>query len=60
MRVRPRPSLGWIIGIGYALLFLVLEKIMGVGYDVIGTNHPQHRPRHPSSRSPSARSCSSS
>jgi membrane protease YdiL (CAAX protease family) len=36
MRIRPRPSLGWIIGIGYALLFLGLEKIMGVGYDVIG------------------------
>jgi len=26
----------WIIGIGYAILFLVLELIMGVGYDVIG------------------------
>jgi len=37
MRVQPRPSLGWMIGIGYAILFLVLEKIMGVGYDVIGT-----------------------
>jgi membrane protease YdiL (CAAX protease family) len=36
MRVKPRPSLAWIIGIGYAILFLVLELIMGVGYDVIG------------------------
>ena len=40
MRVKPRPSIAWIIGIGYAILFLVLEKIMGVGYDVIGaTTH---------------------
>jgi len=37
MRIQPRPSLAWAIGIGYAILFLVLEKIMGVGYDVIGT-----------------------
>lgn len=36
MRVQPRPSLAWAIGIGYAILFLVLELIMGVGYDVIG------------------------
>jgi hypothetical protein len=36
MRVKPRPSVAWIIGIGYAVLFLVLELIMGVGYDVIG------------------------
>ena len=36
MRVQPRPSLAWIIGIGYAVLFLVLELVMGVGYDVIG------------------------
>jgi membrane protease YdiL (CAAX protease family) len=38
MRVRPRPSLAWIIGIGYALLFLGLEAVMGVGYDEIGAN----------------------
>jgi membrane protease YdiL (CAAX protease family) len=37
MRVKPRPSLAWIIGIGYAVLFLILELIMGVGYDVIGS-----------------------
>ena len=37
MRIQPRPSLAWAIGIGYAILFLVLEKIMGVGYDTIGT-----------------------
>ena len=36
MRVQPRPSLGWIVGVGYALLFLALEAIMGVGYDEIG------------------------
>jgi hypothetical protein len=38
MRVKPRPSIAWIIGIGYVLLFLVLEKIMGIGYDEIGAN----------------------
>ena len=37
MRIQPRPSLAWAIGIGYAILFLVLEKIMGIGYDKIGT-----------------------
>ena len=37
MRIQPRPRLAWAIGIGYAILFLVLEKIMGVGYDEIGT-----------------------
>ena len=37
MRIQPRPSLAWAIGIGYAILFLVLEMIMGVDYDVIGT-----------------------
>jgi len=37
MRVQPRPGLAWAIAIGYAILFLVLEKIMGVGYDVIGS-----------------------
>ena len=37
MRIQPRPSLAWAIAIGYAILFLVLEKIMGVGYDTIGT-----------------------
>jgi hypothetical protein len=37
MRIQPRPSLAWAIGIGYAILFLVLAMIMGVGYDVIGT-----------------------
>ena len=36
MRVEPRPSLAWIIGIGYTILFLVLEKVMGIGYDEIG------------------------
>jgi len=36
MRVTPRPAIAWAIGIGYAILFLVLEKIMGIGYDVIG------------------------
>ena len=37
MRVQPRPSLAWIIGIGYAVLFLGLEAIMGIDYDTIGT-----------------------
>ena len=37
MRIQPRPAIAWAIGIGYAILFLVLEKIMGVGYDAIGT-----------------------
>lgn len=37
MRVQPRPSLAWIIGIGYALLFLGLEAIAGIDYDTIGT-----------------------
>ena len=37
MRIQPRPSLAWAIGIGYALLFLGLEAIMNVGYDEIGT-----------------------
>jgi membrane protease YdiL (CAAX protease family) len=37
MRVQPRPSLAWAIGISYAILFLVLELIMGVGYDEIGS-----------------------
>ena len=36
MRVTPRPSWAWIITIGYALLFLALEAIMGIGYDEIG------------------------
>jgi hypothetical protein len=33
--IQPRPSLAWVIGIGYALLFLGLEAVMGVGYDQI-------------------------
>ena len=37
MRIQPRPSLAWAIGIGYAILFLVLESIMGIDYDKIGT-----------------------
>ena len=37
MRVKPVPAMAWAIGIGYAILFLVLEKIIGVGYDKIGT-----------------------
>ena len=37
MRIQPRPSLAWAIGIGYAILFLVLEKIVGIDYDRIGT-----------------------
>jgi len=37
MRIRPRPSLAFGIAVGYALLFLALEAIMGVGYDEIGT-----------------------
>jgi hypothetical protein len=37
MRIQPRPSLAWAIGIGYPLLFLVLEKIIGIDYDKIGT-----------------------
>jgi len=36
MRIQPRPSLAWAIGIGYALLFLALVAIMNVGYDEIG------------------------
>jgi hypothetical protein len=37
MRIHPRPALAWAIGIGYMLLFLGLEAIMGVDYDTIGT-----------------------
>jgi membrane protease YdiL (CAAX protease family) len=37
MRIQPRPSLAWAIGIGYPILFLVLEKIIGIDYDKIGT-----------------------
>jgi membrane protease YdiL (CAAX protease family) len=37
MRIQPRPSLAWAIGIGYPLLFLVLELIIGIDYDKIGT-----------------------
>lgn len=36
MRVQPRPSLAFAIGIGYAILFLVLELIVGIDYDAIG------------------------
>ena len=37
MRVSPRPAIAWAIGIGYALLFLGLEAIVGIDYDTIGT-----------------------
>jgi hypothetical protein len=37
MRIQPRPATAWAIGIGYPLLFLVLEKIIGIDYDKIGT-----------------------
>jgi membrane protease YdiL (CAAX protease family) len=37
MRIQPRPAIAWAIGIGYPLLFLVLEKIIGIDYDKIGT-----------------------
>ncbi len=37
MRVQPRPSLAWAIGIGYGIFFLVLELIIGIDYDRIGT-----------------------
>ena len=37
MRIQPRPSLAWAIGIGYGVLFLVLELIIGIDYDKIGT-----------------------
>jgi hypothetical protein len=37
MRIQPRPSLAWAIGIGYGILFLVLEMIIGIDYDKIGT-----------------------
>jgi len=37
MRVQPRPALAWAIGIGYGILFLVLELIIGIDYDKIGT-----------------------
>ncbi len=59
MRVKPRPSLAWIIAIGYVFLFLVLEKIMGIGYDEIGAT-PTTSSVASSSRSPSAPSCSPS
>jgi uncharacterized protein len=36
MRVRPRPSLAFAIGFGYAVLFLVLELIGNIDYDKIG------------------------
>lgn len=34
--VRPRPLIGVLIGIGYAVFFLVVQLIMGVDYDEIG------------------------
>jgi len=37
MRIQPRPAIAWAIGIGYPLIFLVLEKIIGIDYDKIGT-----------------------
>jgi len=37
MRVRPRPAIAWAIGIGYGILFLVLELIIGIDYEKIGT-----------------------
>ncbi|MCX6364536.1 MAG: CPBP family intramembrane metalloprotease [Actinobacteria bacterium] len=37
MRIQPRPAMAWAIGIGYGILFLVLEKIIGLDYDTIGT-----------------------
>ena len=37
MRIQPRPAIAWAIGIGYAILFLVLEAIVGIDYDTIGT-----------------------
>jgi membrane protease YdiL (CAAX protease family) len=37
VRIQPRPAIAWAIGIGYPLLFLVLEKIIGIDYDKIGT-----------------------
>ena len=36
MRVKPRPSLAFAIGLGYAVLFLVLELIVNIDYDKIG------------------------
>lgn len=36
MRVRPRPLLGLLIGVGYAVFFLVAQLVMGVDYDEIG------------------------
>jgi len=38
MRITPRPSWAWIVGIGYAILFLVLEMIMGIDYDSIAAS----------------------
>jgi len=38
MRVKPRPSLAFAIGIGYGLLFLVLELVVNVDYDKVGDN----------------------
>jgi membrane protease YdiL (CAAX protease family) len=38
MRIRPRPSLAWAIGIAYVFLFLGLEAVMGVGYDEIASS----------------------
>ena len=37
MRIQPRPAIAWAIGIGYGILFLVLELIIGIDYDTIGT-----------------------
>jgi membrane protease YdiL (CAAX protease family) len=38
MRVNPRPALAFAVGIGYAVLFLVLELIVSIDYDKIGEN----------------------
>ncbi len=38
MRVQPTPSIAIAIGLGYAVLFMVVQLISGVDYDEIGAD----------------------
>ncbi len=38
MRVQPTPSIAIAIGLGYAVLFMVIQLISGVDYDEIGAS----------------------
>jgi hypothetical protein len=38
MRIKPTPSIAIAIGLGYAVLFMVVQLISGIDYDKIGDN----------------------